>query len=397
MKKPAERPVNQPGHTRTRSRAGAVLGRAVLFIALTAVILSFGMVAGTPGARDAPRTFSETALTEARASARSLAAEARVLAEGASGRTAAELEGQMNVLQEQAALLAGPGRDTGSGHRSSTEEPLFPSGAASEPAAGRQAVDSPDAETQAAERYLRQLAASARTSLHSAWRADAGTARLLASTGAAQQVLAERTADLYALDVPEAGPDAGLTGTSAAPAGAGTAASKALNGSDSSGKDCPDQAGSGTVAVAPEKVDAAAALNAVIDAELGTAYAYEVALAQDPQAGEYGAEWRRLAQAHEAGGTAAVPFLADVCLPVVAPVAAYRLDGDFLQDPAGSLPLLEERLPSVYADLVALSEGALRGWAISRLGTVSTDLYRDAEAVPAAPGLAAVPDDLPWN
>lgn len=396
VKKPLEPPVNEPEHPRARGRAGAVAGRAVLFIALAAVVLSFGMVAGTPGRQDVPRTFSEIALTEARAAARSLAAEARVLAEGASGRTAAELDGQVDVLREQAALLAGPGREAGTGYRSSTEEPLFPAKGTSGPAAESPGTGTPDAGTEAAERYLRQLAESAGTNLHAAWRADAGTARLLASTGAAQQVLVERTAELYALPSP-AGADSGA-GTSTAPAGAETASPDGQNRAGSpAGKDCPAEAPSGSVPAAPDTVDAAAALNAVIDAELGTAYAYEVALAQDPRAADYGPRWRRLADAHEADGTAAVQFLAEVCLPVVPPAAAYRLDGDFLLDPAGSLAALEERLPSVYADLVALSEGTLRGWAIERLGAVSADLYRDAEAVPAAPGLTAVPDDLPWN
>nr|WP_269438015.1 DUF4439 domain-containing protein [Arthrobacter sp. zg-Y179] len=138
-------------------------------------------------------------------------------------------------------------------------------------------------------------------------------------------------------------------------------------------------------------------MKAAIDAEFGTAYAYEVALAQDPSAATRSEQWQARMAAHESRGTDAVAYLPDLCLPAVPPVAAYRLDAGFLRNPADALPALEQQFPAVYADLVALSEGDLRGWAIGRLAAVSEELYLQAETVPATPGLDAVPEDLPWN
>nr|WP_231713493.1 DUF4439 domain-containing protein [Arthrobacter sp. zg-Y769] len=371
-----------------------------------AVVLSFGLVADTGDASDRGRTFSGIALAQARDGALNLAAEARVLADAGKNPEAAEFLAQAEGLRTQAALLTGTGREP-SASRRSFEEPFDVAGTAGSDRAGSSGASGASGNP---EHYVQTLAASARTNLRSAWRADAGTARLLAATGAAQQVWAVRAAGLYDLPVPETiapgagnpapgtsptgGPGTDQTPPACPDAGTGEKAAEPETGTETSSGDTAVSDAAGTDAAAP---DAAAALKAAIDAEFGAAYAYEVALAQDPPAADLGEQWRRRGAEHESRGTDAVAYLPDLCLPAVAPVAAYRLDAGFLRDPSGALPALEQQFPAVYADLVALSEGDLRGWAISRLAAVSGELYLEADTVPATPGLAAVPDDLPWN
>ena len=421
VNKPLDSPGNPAARTRPRPGFRAAALRTVLFIALAAVVLGFGIVAGSPGSPDAPASFSETALIEARTQARGLAAEAQALAADARGPAAAEYRAQADSLRDQAALLTAPGREAVSTGRAGTEESLFPSDAAVDSTGGS------TSEKEAAERYLRQLSDSAETNLQAARRADRGSARLLAAAGAAQRVWAVRTADLYALPLPDgfvsgeasgepSGQPSGGSGSGSsgrAPSGASPSAASpspspaspsAASSSPASGRDagnCPAESPSPAAGAAGTSgtadADTASALQGVIEAELGAAYAYEVALARDPAAAARGAQWRALAADHESRGMAAVPFLAEVCLPPVAPVAAYRLSSEFLQDPAGSLPALEARFPAVYADLVALSDGSLRRWAVEHLCDVSMDLYRDGKSVPAVPGLDAEPENLPWN
>ncbi|MCC9146260.1 MULTISPECIES: DUF4439 domain-containing protein [unclassified Arthrobacter] len=404
---PLENPGAEPGRARGRGRWGARVRRLVLFLALGAVVLSFGLVAGSGDAADSTRTFSDLALTQAQADAGKLAAEARVLAAQGGNGGAAEFTAQAEGLRSQAALLTGLGRHPAAvPTRRSSEEPLHvPGGAGTDgtgsgtPAAGT----GPDRRN--LDHYVQALAASAQANLQAAWRADAGTARLLAATGAAQQVWATRNANRYGLTLPDEefpGTDGGSPAADTEPSGTGA-------GPDASA--CPDaqrpEPGSGSTQPAPDgdgsggsgtaAPGAADALTAAIDAEFGAAYAYEVAFAQAPSAAERGEQWRERAAAHESSGTDAVAYLAELCLPAIAPVAAYRLDAGFLRNPADALPALEEQFPAVYADLVALSDGNLRGWAIARLADVSEDLYLQADTVPATPGLDAVPENLPWN
>ena len=397
---PLENPGPEPAPARRWRRLGAGVLRLVLFLALGTVVLSFGLVAGTGDAADRTRSFSEIALAEARAGARDLSAEAGMLAAAGENPETAELLAQAEGLRGQAALLAGTGREP-SAAPNSFEEPLEASGAA-----GSDRAPAPGAPDSDLEHYVRALAASGQANLQAAWRADAGTARLLAATGAAQQVWAARTAGLYGLPLPETdNPAAGDPASQSAATGkpgtekrlpncpdTGTAEKAAETAAGTSSADAAS--GSGPDAGAP---DAAAALKAAVDAEFGAAYAYEVALAQDPSAATAGETWRQRMAEHESRGMDAVAYLPDLCLPAVAPVAAYRLDPVFLQAPAAALPALEQQFPAVYADLVALTEGDLRGWAIGRLAAVSEELYLQAESVPAAPGLDAVPEDLPWN
>ena len=360
----------------------AVLGgvrRTTLLLVLAAVVLSLGLVAGNGSGENRPASFSEIAQTDARAAALELARQAGDLADDEeTGTLAAELNRQAGVLAEQSALLVRAG---------SLRRGLPPF----EVPSSDEADDGAGAD--AAARYVRSLTASARTSLDAAMRADVGTARLLASTGAAQQVLAVRAADAAGLDTPAAWEPVGPVGsgtrctpedqasafTGAAPSGA--------SGAAASGSSSPASAGG----AAPQ---AAAALLGAIDAEYGAAYAQEVAMARTlgADAVEDLAEDR---EGHLAAGARGVRLLPEVCLPALTRAPAYSLPPSFEADPEEALADVEESLPAVYADLAALGSGAVRAWAVERLAELSAELYTGQRSVPAAPGLEQETEGLP--
>ena len=390
--------VNKPPSRRTPAagRAGwatAVLGgvrRTTLLLVLAAVVLSLGLVAGNGSGDGRAANFSEIAQTDARAAALELSRQARALAADPAGVPrvlAAELEGQAEVLSDQSVLLVRPGS-----LRSGTLP--FPD-----------AAQTPSAP---AEAYIRALTASARASLDAAVRADSGTARLLASTGAAQQVLAARAAKAAGVAVPgrwqpvaptAAPPDcAPAAAGSGDAAGTGTSRPQPLAGQPAGQPaEAPvsDAADSGAETPAVAAPDAAAALQAVVDAEFGAAYAYEVAMART--SGLAAAELLdQKREAHLAAGAQAVELLPQVCLPALTPTPAYALPASFGVDPAGALADLEAATPAVYADLSSLGEGTVRAWAVERLAGLSLDLYPETRSVPASPGLEAQPAGLPW-
>ena len=380
--------VNKPPSRRTPAagRAGwatAVLGgvrRTTLLLVLAAVVLSLGLVAGNGSGDGRAANFSEIAQTDARAAAVELSRQASALAADPAGMPkvlAAELEGQAEVLADQSVLLVRPGS-----LRSGTLP--FPD-----------AAQTPSAP---AEAYIQALTASARASLDAAVRADSGTARLLASTGAAQQVLAARAAKAAGIAAPgrwqPVAPTAATPDCAPDAAGSGNSADGSPSGAQQPAE-APVSDGSGPGSSAVTAPDAAAALQAVVDTEFGAAYAYEVAMARTSglAASELLAEKR---EGHLAAGAQAVELLPQVCLPALTPTPAYALPASFGVDPAGALADLEAATPGVYADLSALGEGTVRAWAVERLAGLSLDLYTDARSVPASPGLEAQPAGLPW-
>lgn len=370
----------------------AVLGgvrRTTLLLVLAAVVLSLGLVAGNGAGEDRPASFSEIAQTDARAAARELARQAGELADAeATGRLAAELTRQAGVLGEQSALLTRPGS-----LRRGIPPFDVPSAEAGSAAGGS------GTGARRAARYVESLTESAQASLDAAMRADAGTARLLAATGAAQQVLAVRAADAAGLDTPEAWEPVGPAGADtrcpaegtegSSPGAAGTPSSAASGSGSGSGSGFG--AASGSADSVPQ---AAAALQGAVDAEYGAAYAYEVAMARSSGAAAR-AELDELRDGHLAAGVQGVQLLPDVCLPALTRAPAYSLPPSFEQDPMEALEALEASLPAVYADLAALGSGEVRAWAVERLAALSAELYTDRRSVPAAPGLGLESGALP--
>ncbi|GAA3288987.1 hypothetical protein GCM10017708_10820 [Arthrobacter citreus] len=350
----------------------AVLGgvrRTTVLLVLAAVVLSLGMVAGNGSGEDRTASFSEIAQTDARAAAIELSRQAASLAEAERSKPlTAELLRQAEVLTEQAELLT----CTGSYRRGI---PPFPV-ASSEAAPASEATPSGTAPSgapasEAAAEYVRLLAVSARSSLDGAMRADAGTARMLASTGAAQQVLAFRAAEAAGLDAPEPWAPVSPAGGSSSCSAEQTPAAAAESGPSGD---------------AAEAASDAAALQAAVDAEYGAAYAYEVGMARTSgTAARTELDARR--EDHLAAGAEAVLLLPEVCMPALTRAPAYSLPASFDADPAAALEDLEAAMPAVYADLAALGSGAVRAWAAERLAELSAGLYADEDSVPAAPGL----------
>ncbi|MER2134945.1 MAG: DUF4439 domain-containing protein [Arthrobacter sp.] len=352
-----EKPPNAPQPPAARpSRAAAAAGflRRTLALGLLAcVIASLGLTAGAQAEPERPRTFSEQALNEAFATSRLLAAEAESMAASLRGPAATAVQETADTLTRQALLLTSPGG-----------------------AAALQAAE------EISGRSLPQaLADSARKNLAAAGRADHGTARLLASAGTGQLLLSLRTAQALGEDPVEV-PESGWT-----PVLDDAAPGKCIG----SGQSAPDEA--------PDaEPDAAVSLQAVLDAEFGAAYAYEVAQAQ------FGAGFTVLGQApserrdaHLEAGGEGTELLPALCLPELTPVPAYSLAPEFMANPLGSLQLLEEGMPTLYANLAGSSDGAVRSWAIDRLVASSMLLYAEAGQVPASPGLDAEPAALPWT
>lgn len=370
VKKPPSRRTPAAGRA---GRAMAVLGgvrRTTVLLVLAAVVLSLGMVAGNGSGEDRTASFSEIAQTDARAAAIELSRQAASLAEAERSKPlTAELLRQAEVLTEQAELLT----RTGSYRRGI---PPFPV-ASSEAAPASEATPSgavpsgaPASEAAAAE-YVRLLAVSARSSLDGAMRADAGTARMLASTGAAQQVLALRAAEAAGLDAPEPWAPVSPAGGSSSCSAEQTPAAAAESGPTGDPADAASDA---------------AALQAAVDAEYGAAYAYEVGMARTSgTAARTELDARR--EDHLAAGAEAVLLLPEVCMPALTRAPAYSLPASFDADPAAALEDLEAAMPAVYADLAALGSGAVRAWAAERLAELSAGLYADEDSVPAAPGL----------
>jgi hypothetical protein len=347
-KPPAARP------SRAAAAAGA-LRRTLALGLLACVVASFGLTAGSRAEADRPRTFSEKALNEAFATVRILAAEADALAAAETGAAAGELRLQAQTLREQALLLTSPG------------------GAAAHEAATQGGDGSGDS-------YPAAVEAAARTNLEAAGRADHGTARLLASVGASQLLLAQRAGQVLGQ------PADAVPGTSWTPVLDEDSTARCTNGDAGSDR-----------AVLRDRHGAAEALKSALNAEFGAVYAYEVAQAQGSGSslvlGERMSERR---SGHLEAGRAGVGLLPSLCLPAVSPVPAYALSAAFFADPVRSLASLEISFPGVYADLAGSSDGAVRSWAIDRLVETSLQLYSGAEAVPASPGLEAEPAVLPW-
>ena len=256
-----EKPPNPPQPPAARpSRAAAAAGflRRTLALGLLAcVVASLGLTAGTQVEPERPKSFSEQALNEAFATSRVLAAEAESLAASLRGASAAAVQETADTLNQQALLLTSPG-----------------GAAALQKAEGINGRSLPQA-----------LADSARKNLAAAGRADHGTARLLASTGTGQLLLALRTAPALG-ESPGPVPESGWT----------PVLDDAVPGKCS---------GSGQSVPGP---DAAASLQAVLDAEFGAVYAYEVSQAQG------GSSFAVLGQTAAEQRAAHLPEVADALL-----------------------------------------------------------------------------------
>ncbi|WP_346959297.1 DUF4439 domain-containing protein [uncultured Arthrobacter sp.] len=243
-----------------------------------------------------------------------------------------------------------------------------------------------------AARLAADLATSGRQRLADAAAADGGMARLLAAVGTAQLLqssslaaaagapdpAAARLGPVPAVQSPAAGSCPAATASpSAAPfrSSASAAADSGLPDSGLPGADLPD------------------ALAALVRTELETVYGYQVALTRldDAAARSAAAQLAR----HEALVTAAEALSRLHCAPVPPREPGYALDPSFLAAPGPGLGALEAASLPAYGDLVALSDGETRKWAISGLLGAARRTVLWGAAPGPVPGLDADPASFP--
>jgi hypothetical protein len=346
------------GEKRGRGLTPWFLPRLALLACIAAVVVSLG-VALTPGGPEQPvePPFSEQARAAAFADTMRLRAAAEQLSGPAAGAAQASLPQTVTLLTTQARALLVPGQGG-----SASLLPRTPSAAAS-PAA-------PPLTSEAA--LATELAASASQRLADAAAADGGMARLLAAVGTGQLLQASTLAAAAGAQLPaqaDAVPLPSAAACAMSPSPAGTAGT----GARASG------AAGGTVSLE-------AALAAAVRTERQSVYGYQLALTRlggDPAK----AAAEQLGR-HKELSRGAETLSRKHCSTPAPEDAGYTADESFLVAPAAGLAALETGALPVYGDLVALSDGDTRKWAISALlGTARRAALWGAEPGPV-PGVA---------
>ncbi|ACL39413.1 conserved hypothetical protein [Pseudarthrobacter chlorophenolicus A6] len=385
--------------------------RYVVFLLAAVLVLSLGF-AVIPGEQPAPAapTFTEQARAAALEDALELRAAGLDLAGAVAADTATGRSGQALVtlltLQARAFLPAGS-------PASPSARPSASPGPAETPSPSAPAPPAPAATATAVE-LAKALAASGSRRLKDAQEADGGMARLLAGAGTAQLLAARQLAadagepgavkgaapdqaaaaagsgpqagsapTPFSADCPFAAPDAttaplGSTTGGAAPAGG------SLPAESPAGKPAAGTVDAGT---------AGAALTAVLQAEQQAAYGYQAAMPR--LAAEEAGPASEFLQQHRAAAEETEIRLRLACQAALPQPPGYALDPDFLGAPATGLGTLEAAALPVYGDLVALTGGADRTWALSMLeAAVTRTVHWGADPGPV-PGMVLDTAGLP--
>jgi hypothetical protein len=145
----------------------------------------------------------------------------------------------------------------------------------------------------------------------------------------------------------------------------------------------------------PAGASAAAALAAVVQTEAEAVYGYQVALPR--VSGAAAASAAKALARHDELLSGAESLSRRLCLAVPPREAGYALGKSFLVSPAAGLGKLEAAALPVYGDLVALSEGQTRQWAIAALYSSGKRSVLWGADPGALPGLdrAALPSPAP--
>ena len=344
-----------------------LLPRYALLACLALVVMSLG-VALTPARPPEPAEppFSEQARAAALAETEELLTAGSRLGTPGKDRSAGNpaVEQTVTLLTTQAQALLAPGESipdapVASPAESGAATPSAP--AASSPAPSAAASSAAPLPATAAE-LVSALADSGRQRLADAAVADGGMARLLAAVGTAQLLQASGLAAGTGTAAPRA--------DVAAPQLSGACPSaSAESGADAAGAAsgaAPDSNGTpGTTSSAASNATVGAALAAVVRTEAQTVYGYQVALPRlASDAAKSAAE--QLAH-HDALLSDAESLTRQRCSAVPPREAGYTLGRSFLASPAAGLGSLEASALPVYGDLVALSDGETRQWAIAAL------------------------------
>ena len=354
--------------------------RYAVFSLTALLVLSLGiaLIPHEPAPPAAP-PFSEQARAAAFADAMSLRAAGLDLAAAAAGTGTAASTGPLDrvviLLTIQARALMSPedsaSPGTQAGPTAGPTDGSFPESAAP-------SVSSV-ADLAAA------LSASGARRLSDAETADGGIARLLAGTGTAQLLAAEDIA--VAAGVPaEAIPSAAAEAKEAAEAG------------NAEGGATPEEstgpaAGCSTAEPDSGGASLASALTAAVEAEQEAVYGYQAALTRLDSASAAPAS-DLLEQHQDLAGEALIQGRIH-CASIPPQQPGYTLSETFLDAPAAGLGRLEAGTLPVYGDVVALSEGRTRSWAVSALVAAARRTLHWGADPGAVPGVPVDESQLP--
>jgi hypothetical protein len=325
---------------------------ALLALAAFLVLsLGFALIPRESAAPAAP-PFSEQARSAALAETLELRAASQQLANGSSGARRQLFSHAVTLLTTQAqALLLPDGASGSASPAAGASSAPAPSGTAPSGRAPSGTAPSGRATLPALAGALSQ---SGKERLVHAEKADGGMARLLAAVGTAQLLQATALAEAAGTTPP------------AFPTPAATLRNAATTCSVPSGSSAPPQAGpqpgsSGQ----PDNATLAAALGRAVRTEVETVYGYQVALTR--LKGAAAEQAAGLLARHEALVGQAEGYTRVHCVSVPPREPGYTLGSSFLQKPAAGLASLEAGTLPVYGDLVALSDGETRKWAVASL------------------------------
>lgn len=351
--------------TRENSRPRNYFRYALLsFTAFLVLSLGFALIPREAPAPAVP-PFSEQARASALAETMRLRAASHELAEGASGAQRQLFSRTVTLLTTQARALVLPAED-GPGGAPAPSSPGPATGSATGTAAATAAPVTVPA-------LVAGLSASGKQRLVQAEKADGGMARLLAAVGTAQLLQARSLAQASGTPVPTLppapAPQRTAPGSCAAPASPSASA--------------PGDAGAASAK--PGSASQADALNRVVRTEVETVYGYQVALTR--LEGPAAEQASSLLAVHESFVDEAEAYSRVHCAPIPPRDPGYTLGTSFLQKPAAGLASLEAGTLPVYGDLVALSDGATRRWAIASLLTAAQRSIRWGSDPGPVPGI----------
>lgn len=190
--------------------------------------------------------------------------------------------------------------------------------------------------------FLKALDQNASKNLEAARLVEPGLARLLSAFGAGQAIAGQYLAQLGKLEHQ--------------PVQASTPANNIT----------PSSCATATPAASDGPASQQQALTAVDQAEQKAIYAYQVAATrlETEQASDLAL---KLLAGHQTALEQARQHLSSRCLQLPAQQPGFPLSAAFLASPNTELATLENQLGVVYGDLIGLSDGSLRDWAISQL------------------------------
>ncbi|WP_211877891.1 DUF4439 domain-containing protein [Pseudarthrobacter albicanus] len=365
-----------------------ILPRFAFLACLALVAVSLGAALTPVVPREPPEPpFSERARASALTAALRLRTAGEQLSEAApdpgSGTGQPAFSQTVTLLTTQARALLGPGDAPPD---ASAEPPSSTPSAAS---------SSPPLPTSAAG-LAAELARSGSQRLADAATADGGMARLLAAVGTGQLLQASALAAGAGPAVPAvpagpAVPAVPAVPAQADPASASAQPSGACPAPDVTASSVPPAPSTG--GTLPGAAALGGALAATVRIEAETVYGYQVALTRlGGDAAKPAAE--QLAR-HEALVSAAETLSRGQCVPVPPLEAGYVLGPSFLAAPAAGLAGQETATLPVYGDLVALSDGETRRWAIAGLLDAARRAVLWGRDPGPLPGLLADPAAFP--